>query len=248
LDTEAVVQPINSHVGLRITRKSGIFPGRNGGQKDDVNRERPKSVTPMELEQRHITKFVHLKGLKLGDIAAELSNVYGNDVDPKSSITYWLYQLRLGRKYLTTQHVGGRPPLDDTDIEILSILRISPFSWVRAVADSLGIPASTVLWHFVEKIGFKNSLLRSVQHTLTDDFRRKRIELAGQSLELLESQRSVQFHDIVTGDEYCFLQHYDHERIWCVSADEVPTRVRPTMVAPETMLTVFLSDSSYSAI
>jgi hypothetical protein len=48
---------------------------------------------------------------------------------------------------------------------------------------------------------------------LTDELGQQQIEVAGQSLELLESERNVQFHDIVTSDEFWFLQQEDHERI-----------------------------------
>jgi hypothetical protein len=98
----------------------------------------------MELEQRHIVKFLHFKDLKLGDIALELFNLYGQVGHAKPSIKNWLPQLRLGRKDLTTQHMGGRPTLDETDTEIPSVLRISLFPWVRRIANSPGIPASMV--------------------------------------------------------------------------------------------------------
>jgi hypothetical protein len=61
----------------------------------------------MELEQHHVFKFLHLKGLKLGDIAVELSSLYGQDAYARSRIKHWLHQLRLGRKNLTTQDVSG---------------------------------------------------------------------------------------------------------------------------------------------
>jgi hypothetical protein len=93
----------------------------------------------------------------------------------------------------------------------------------------------------LEKIGFKNYLLRWVLHLLTDELRPKRVELARQLLELLEDQRIVKFADIVTGDESWFLEHDDHGGMWCVSADEVPPRLRRTTAASKTMLTVFLS-------
>jgi hypothetical protein len=173
-----------------IIRKSGIFPGRNGEQNDDGNHERLKSVTPIKLQQRHIIKFLPPKALKLGDIAAKLSSVYGLDVDARSSIKCWLHQLRLGRKDFTTQHVGGRRPRDDTSTEILSVLKISPLSSGRTIVGSLDIPASTVYWHFVEKIGFNNSLLHWVPHRLTDELRQNRIELAGQSLERLKANEA----------------------------------------------------------
>jgi hypothetical protein len=149
-------------------RKSGISQGENGGRNESANPEKLKSVSPMEVEQRCIIKFLHLKGLKLGDIFVELSSLYGDDAYTRPSIKYWLHQLKLGRTDLTTPHVGGRRYLDDIDAEILSVLWISPFSSVRTIADSLGIPASTVYLPLVEKIGFKNYVLRWVPHMLTE--------------------------------------------------------------------------------
>jgi hypothetical protein len=131
--------------------------------------------------------------------------------------------------------------LDDIDAEILEALRKFPFSSVRTIGDSLGIPASTVDSHLVERIGFKNYILRWVPHMLTVELREKRVQLSTQLLQLLESQQRIGFRDIVTGDESWILQHYDHRQIWCVSADEVPTKVSSTITAPESMLTVFLS-------
>jgi hypothetical protein len=55
----------------------------------------------------------------------------------------------------------------------------------------MAIPASTVDWHLVDEIGFKNSLLRWVPHMLPEELRQKRIELKGQLLEHLESERRV---------------------------------------------------------
>jgi hypothetical protein len=95
------------------------------------------------------------------------------------------------------------------------------------MADSVGIPISTVYLHLVEKIGFKNDFLRSVPHMLTEQLRQKRVKLSRQWLELRESQRGVNFRDIVTGDGPWFLQHYENGRILCLSADEVPQEWDP---------------------
>jgi hypothetical protein len=75
----------------------------------------------------------------------------------------------------------------------------------------MDIPTYTGYRHLVGKIGCKNYFLRWVRQTLTDDLRQKRIELAGQSLELLGSKRSVQFHGILTDNESWPLQYYDQE-------------------------------------
>jgi hypothetical protein len=74
---------------------------RNDEENDGKNRGKLKSITPMELGQRHIIKFLDPKGLILEDIATILSNLDGKGLSRKSSIKYWLPELKLGRKYLT---------------------------------------------------------------------------------------------------------------------------------------------------
>jgi hypothetical protein len=114
----------------------------------------------MYREQRHIIKFLHIKGLKLGEIAQELSGTYDPDAHTPPSIKYWLHQIMLGRTDLRTQRAGGWPPLDDIDAEMLSFLRKYPFTSVRMTAESLEIPVSTFYSHLVEKIGLQNLFLR----------------------------------------------------------------------------------------
>jgi hypothetical protein len=57
---------------------------------------------------------------------------------------------------------------------------------------------------------------------------------------VLKKQRRVGFRNQVTDDESWFLQDSNHQQSWCVSADEVPTRVVHTIAAQKTILTVFL--------
>jgi hypothetical protein len=45
----------------------------------------------MYLEQRNIIKFLRIKGLKLGEIAQEVSSAYDPDAHTPPSIKYWLH-------------------------------------------------------------------------------------------------------------------------------------------------------------
>jgi hypothetical protein len=69
----------------------------------------------MYLEQRHIIKFLRIKGLKIGEIAKELPSSYYPNAYTPPSIKCWLHQIKLGRTDLRTQHAGGRALLDDID-------------------------------------------------------------------------------------------------------------------------------------
>jgi hypothetical protein len=72
---------------------------------------------------------------------------------------------------------------------------------MRTIADSLNIPASTTHSHLLQKIRFTSSLLLWVPHVLTGQLRQKRVEPAGQLLQILEGQQRVGFCDIVIGDK-----------------------------------------------
>jgi hypothetical protein len=51
-------------------------PGQNGGHSEDVNHQKRKRATSMELEQRRVIKLLHVKGHKLKEIAMKLYNTY----------------------------------------------------------------------------------------------------------------------------------------------------------------------------
>jgi hypothetical protein len=78
---------------------------------------------------------LEVKGLKLAEIAPELSNTYGRDAYASPSIKYWLHQIKL----------------NDIDFKIISVLGKFQFSSVRTIVTSLNIPLSTIYTHLVWK-------------------------------------------------------------------------------------------------
>jgi hypothetical protein len=74
------------------------------------------------MEQHHVITFLDVKDLKRNEIATKLSNTYNRDADDPPSIKYCLHQIKLGRTDLQTQHVGGRPLLEDIDAESVMVL------------------------------------------------------------------------------------------------------------------------------
>jgi hypothetical protein len=56
----------------------------------------------MEMEQRHVIKFLDVKGLKLDGVTTQLSTTYDQDADAPPGIKYLLHQIKLGRTDLQT--------------------------------------------------------------------------------------------------------------------------------------------------
>jgi histone-lysine N-methyltransferase SETMAR len=80
-----------------------------------------------------------------------------------------------------------------------------------------------------------------VPHTLTDEQKGKRAQLAGSMLAELEMHRASNFHFLYTGDESWLFYHYDQQHMWAASWEEVDDLERPSHHQKKTMLTVFFN-------
>jgi hypothetical protein len=116
-----------------------------------------KNASSMDLQQRNIVKFLRVKGLRLGEIAKELSGAYGPDVYTPPSTKYWPHKIKLGTTDLRAQYAGGRAPLDEqnvvlgpgADLQVRSARQnvpfelhvVSPFVWFthRSMKPPLGL-------------------------------------------------------------------------------------------------------------
>jgi hypothetical protein len=92
----------------------------------------------MNLEQRHIINFLRIKGLKLGEIAKELSSASGPDAYTSLSVKCWLHQLKLGRTDPRTQSAYDCRVLGDSCFgNLFSFCREN---WPYSFLTSLGPP------------------------------------------------------------------------------------------------------------
>jgi hypothetical protein len=79
-----------------------------------------------------------------------------------------------------------------------------------------------------------------VSHDLTDELRAKSVNKAKELFDLLDRQKWIGYHDILTGNESWFCQSHYSSSIWALSADEIPIRTRTTIQSEKVMLIVFL--------
>jgi hypothetical protein len=70
---------VNGHRELMDAATIWVLRGKKRRGFLHTNSNQLKGVTSMELEPRHIIKFLDIKALKLLGIAAKLSSAYGQD-------------------------------------------------------------------------------------------------------------------------------------------------------------------------
>jgi hypothetical protein len=155
----------------------------------------------MEMEQRDVVSYLHRKGIKLPAIVAELAAVYDKDAFDGNKVKHWRHEIKFHRFDLSDRPSSGRPPLEDTDVRILQVLKAESWSSVRTIAEFLKILASTVHLHLATSRNMKSRHFKWVPRFLDDDLRAKRLDGVQQLLDVLQVRERCHFPDIITGDE-----------------------------------------------
>jgi transposase len=182
-------------------------------------------------EQRYVIKFLQKEGGQADVIQERVVNVYGTDALSKPTIYRWLREFTCGRETVEDLPRLGRPPLDHIDSEILEELSKNPFYSCRSLAEALNVTVSTVWTRLHESLGFTSICLRCVPHTLTDDLRRRRVDVAKELRGTLQSEASNNFDRIVTGDKSWLYLSYLPKAMWAVSQDDLSINERRTVAA-----------------
>ena len=109
---------------------------------------------------------------------------------------------------------------------MMSHLEEQPFASVRSTAQELGPAQTTVYRIFTNDLGLKKFVSHWVPHTLSDEQRHRRVELARSLLMRLESTPQT---EVITADESWFYMDYSHDGRWARTGDEVKTRPKRTI-------------------
>jgi hypothetical protein len=83
---------INSHAELTDALTIWALRGKKWRAFLQYTSQAKNSV--ISMEQRHIIKFLHFKGLKLQESATELSSAYGQDACVWLRTKYYLHQIK----------------------------------------------------------------------------------------------------------------------------------------------------------
>jgi histone-lysine N-methyltransferase SETMAR len=197
----------------------------------------------MGEEQRYVIKFLFQGAMPGNEILKVLRQRYGMNAMGKSQMYFWIAEIKRGRTDLSDLHRPGRTPDEGLALVIAAKHEQDRHLSARQLAKSLGIAVSTVCHYLSNVLGLKLRHMRWVPHTLTVEQKAKRAQLAGSMLSELEMHRASNFHFIYTGDESWLFYHYDQQRMWVASWEDVEEIERPSNHQKKTMLTVFFNGS-----
>jgi hypothetical protein len=118
----------------------------------------------MEYDQRVIIKFLLNERPDAGDIADRLQAQFDEHAYKLRMIQFRITEVWLGHQDLhdeirtrrPSELQTFRPPLDDLDAKILTILNKSPFKSFYSITETLRVAHSTMLLYLHDSVGFRS--------------------------------------------------------------------------------------------
>lgn len=198
----------------------------------------------MEIEQRYVISFLVKKGLKTKDIILELQETYHEEAFSKTTVYYWINEIKLGRTDFNNIPSPGRPVDSYIDEFILKELDANPHISAHSLAKKLKISKTMVLDHLHKSLGMKNVHLKWVPHFLNMQQKKLRKKFAKDLLNHLIPARENGFQFIFTGDESWFNYVYSVQQMWVMNIEDRDDIIESSIIQKKIMLTIFVNGKS----
>lgn len=147
------------------------------------------------------------------EIFLDIQQTLGDDALPYSTVAYWVAEFKRGRLSCEDDHRSGRPSTSVTEenvkkVEnlILQDRRIT----IKHLADILKISFGSIQSIVTDSLGFRKVSARWVPRMLTDENKRRRLEISKRNLEMLQRDPDQFCRRVVTMDE-TWVHHFDPE-------------------------------------
>ena len=195
----------------------------------------------MEIEQRYVISFLYRCGLKAQEIEEKLEETYQLNSYKIDAIRYWIREIKLGRTDLHNDAPRGKTADPAITTAIQAQIENNPMASARQISRTLNISPTTVIDKLNNELHYHCYLTRWIPHTLNDQQRKNRVDIANQMLDILRKEQRTHFQNIYTGDESWFLFEYNQRSQWVLSKEDLLTKTRKTNMQRKIMLTVFFN-------
>jgi histone-lysine N-methyltransferase SETMAR len=200
------------------------------------------------MEQRIFIKITFEDGLNAVETFRKLVERYGKDALSYPSVTYWRREFRGGRKDVEDGPRTGRPPDFGIRLRIERALEDFPNGSVRTIAASTGYESSTVFYVLTQVLHLKFRHWRWIPHLLSDAQKVARVEGANSLRSALLTAKHQNWNLFWTGDESWVLWDTQRSGSWLEIDQELPVRVKQTIGARKSMLTVFFNPRRFAVV
>lgn len=206
-----------------------------------------RSPASMEVtEIRAAIKYMYIDGKNAKEIHEHMQHTLGDRAPSKSTVKKWVRNFKCGHMSTETSPRSGRPKevtipefINSVHTMIINDRRIT----IQHIVDTLKISYGTVHKIIHKDLGMVKLSARWVPRMLTDDQKRKRMNVCTELLRQFEADPELFLKRLVTQDE-TWVHHFDPEsksqsKEWHKKGSRPPKKFKRQYSAGKVMATVF---------
>jgi hypothetical protein len=152
-------------------------------------------------------RFFTLKRFNPEDIHMELLLLYEPNILALSTVYKWHQRFINGRTKFYDNPRSRRPSHNDLAQALSALLQQCPFTSCKRLCVHFRIGKATCLCILHDVLYREKFTLRWVPHSLDNNQKAERVTFSHRLLEALKKDGENNFHNILTGDESCFISN-----------------------------------------
>jgi hypothetical protein len=197
------------------------------------------------LRQRCVIEFCVKLRKSSEEVLQILQNVYGTEAISRATVFRWWKHFKDGNKKVVDDARSGKPSTAVTDVNIdkaKQLLKEGRRLSLRELSGSLNVSLERVHHIITVELGMSRVCARWVPCDLSDEQKRKRVEVCQQNVTLVEQNPDF-LSSIITCDE-SWIRHYDLESnqqssVWKHKDSPAPKKFRTAPLSGKVMLILF---------
>ena len=178
------------------------------------------------------------------DIHRELVTAEGSKALSKRTIYRWIEAFEAGQSSIEDAPRSGRPreAVTPSNINIIEdLINNDPHISIESIQEVISISTGSIETILHNEISVKKVCAKWVPHVITDENKRKRVEISRQLLEYLDNG----FQNIITGDEAWFhfftVSSKNDNKVWLRQGENRPQITRTAKNSKKRMFCIFFS-------
>lgn len=164
-------------------------------------------------ELRAVIKYLSLKKMSSKEIFLDIQQTLGGDAVPYSTVAYWVAEFKRGRSSCKDDPRSGRPSTSVTEENVKKVENLvleDRRMTIKHIAEILKISFGSIQSILIDSLGFKKVSARWVPRMLTDENKKRRLEISKRNLEMFQRDSDNFCRRLVTMDE-TWVHHFDPE-------------------------------------
>lgn len=147
------------------------------------------------------------------EIFLDIQETLGDNALPYSTVAYWVSEFKRGRSTCEDDLRSGRPSTSITEENIKKVEKLvleDRRITIKHLAEVLKISFGSIQSILTDSLGFRKVSARWVPRMLTEENKKRRLEISKRNLEILQSDPDEFCRRVVTMDE-TWVHHFDPE-------------------------------------